>query len=176
MLTFRRSSGEMKWSASAAALSVVLHRSCSGPGEIVVAAAIRERTEVLGQFLGARQGVTDQRREALPQRVMEALEVMGFPGVLRHRRVALRRHHTRLGGIVIRVARGWLTVHHRDLRPHLFGPLTTAGPDVQGDDLAGPGCHGAPEPPLVRLRPDNAPPLIGFSCQLPHDDSCRADE
>jgi hypothetical protein len=26
MLTFRRSSGEMKWSASAAALSVVLHR------------------------------------------------------------------------------------------------------------------------------------------------------
>jgi hypothetical protein len=140
-----------------------------------VADAIRERTEVMGQFLGARQGFTAQTRAALPQRVIDALAMRGLPGVLRHRLVPLRRHHASLGVILIRGERGWLTGHHRHLRPHLFGTLTTAGPDVTGDDLAGPGSHGAPEPPLVRLLPDNAPPLIGFSCPLPNDDICRAD-
>jgi hypothetical protein len=46
---------------------------------------------------------------------------------------------------------------------------------VNGDDLAGRGIHGDPDPLFVRLLPDKAPHLIGFGFQLPNDDICRAD-
>ena len=136
---------------------------------------ILDRTDVMGQFLGERQCFTDQTREALPQRVIEALDMIGFPGVLRNSFVLLRRNHTGIGVVLIRVERGLLTVHQRDLRPQLFGTITTAIPDVKGDDLAGPGIHGDPDPLLVRLLPYKAPHLIGFSFQLPNDYICWAD-
>jgi len=125
---------------------------------------------VVSEFRGERQRFTDQTREALAQRVIEALDIIGFPGMLRHSLVPLRRHHTSIGVILIRVERGLLTVHHQDLRLQLWGTLTTAIPDVNGDDLAGPGINGDPDPRLVRLLSDNAPHLIRFGFQLPNDD------
>ena len=98
--------------------------------------------------------------------------MIGFPGVLRHSCVLLRRHNTGIGVVLIRVERGLHTVHLRDLRPQRYGTLTTAIPDVKGDDLAGP--HGDPDPLLARLLPYNAPQLIGCSSQLPNDDICWA--
>jgi hypothetical protein len=70
---------------------------------------------------------------------------------------------------------GLLTVHPRDLGPQLFGTVTTAISDVKGDDLAGPGIHGDPDPLLVRLLLHKAPHLIGFGFQLPNHHICWTD-
>ena len=83
----------------------------------------------------------DQTREALPQRVIEPLDMISLPGVLRNSLVLFRRNHTSIGVVLIRVEHGLLTVHQQDLRSQLFGTLTTAIPDVKGDDLEGPGIH-----------------------------------
>jgi hypothetical protein len=43
-----------------------------------VADELRDRTNVVSEFLGERQRFTDQTREALAQRVIEALDMIGF--------------------------------------------------------------------------------------------------
>ena len=40
-------------------------------------------TDMVRQLFGESQSVTDEARDTLPQRVIEALNMIGFPGVLR---------------------------------------------------------------------------------------------
>jgi hypothetical protein len=48
-----------------------------------VADEILDGTDVMGRFLGDRQCFTNQTREALPQRVIKALNVIGFSSFFR---------------------------------------------------------------------------------------------
>jgi hypothetical protein len=98
---------------------------------------------------------------------IEALEMSGFPGVPRDGFMSRRRNDTAISVVLICVACGLRTVHPRDLGPQLSGALPTAVADVRGDDWAGPGIHGDPDPLLVRPFPNEAPHLIGFRFQLP---------
>jgi hypothetical protein len=131
-----------------------------------VADEILARTDVMGGFLGERQRSADQTRDALPQRVIEALEAIGFPGVLCDGFVPLRRTHIGIGVVLIRMESGLLTVHQRDLGPQLFGTVTTAIPDMERNDLTRLGVHGDPNRLLIRFLLHKAPHLIGF--QLPN--------
>jgi hypothetical protein len=127
------------------------------------------------QVLGARQRFPHQTRDTLPQGVIDALDVSGFPGVLREGLMSLRWHDTAISVVLIRVAGGLRTLPPRDLGPPRSCALPTASADVQGDDLAGPGSHGDPDPRLVRPLPDEVPPLIGFGSWLPKHHVGRTD-
>ena len=48
--------------------------------------------DVILDLLGEGQCIADEARKALPQSVVEALDVIGFPCLLRDRFVALRRN------------------------------------------------------------------------------------
>ena len=129
---------------------------------------ILDGTDMMSQLLGERQRFPDQTRDTLPQRVIEALDVLGSPGVLRDGFMLLRRNDTAISVVLIRVECGLRTVHPRDLGPQLSCALSIAIADVKGDDLAGPGIHGDPDPLFIRPLPDEAPRLIGFGFQLPN--------
>jgi hypothetical protein len=48
--------------------------------QVVVAKKQLDSTNVIGEFLGKRQRGAHQARNALAQRVVEALDAIGFPG------------------------------------------------------------------------------------------------
>jgi hypothetical protein len=123
---------------------------------------------VVGQFLGERQRFSDETGQTLSQRVVEASDVMGFPGLFRDRLVPLRWDHAFVGLILIGVKPGLLAIRQRDLSPRLLSALPTTIPDVEGNNLAGFGVHGNPDPWLVGSLPYGAPHLVGFS--LVNDD------
>src|SRR5262249_50460173 len=88
-------------------------RSHGGGGrdrQTAVTAEIPDGTNVVGQFLGERQRFAYETRQTLPQRVVEAFDVIGFPGVLRDSFVSLRRNHTCIGIVLICMKYGLLTV------------------------------------------------------------------
>ena len=87
-------------------------------------------TYVVRQFLGERQRVAHQTRNALSQGVVEALEVIGFPGFLRDGFVSSHRNHALIGVILIRMKRGLFPVYQRELGPQLFGTVATAIPPM----------------------------------------------
>jgi hypothetical protein len=62
--------------------------------------------DVILDLLGEGQCIADEARKALPQSVVEALDVIGFPGFLRDRFVALRRNDAAVYFILVRVKRG----------------------------------------------------------------------
>jgi hypothetical protein len=49
---------------------------------MVVADAIFDGTDMVGPLFRERECFPDQTRNMLPQRVIEALDVIGFPGLL----------------------------------------------------------------------------------------------
>ena len=70
-----------------------------------MANAVFESADVMGQLFGERERLTHQTGHALPQRVLEALDVLGLPRWLRDRFLALRRDHPCIGIVLIRAAR-----------------------------------------------------------------------
>ena len=58
-------------------------------------------TAVVRQFLGGRQGLTDQKGQALPQRIVEPFDVIGFPRFLADGFAALRRNHAVVYNILV---------------------------------------------------------------------------
>jgi hypothetical protein len=112
-----------------------------------------------------RQRVADQARDALPQGVIETLDVVGFPSVLRDRLVSLCRNHTCVGIILICIEDGLLTGHPGDLGPQRFGTAATPITDVKRNHLAGLSVHGNPDPLPISLLLHEAPRFIGFGFQ-----------
>ena len=78
---------------------------------------ISDGTDVVGQFLGERQRFAYKTRQTLPQRVVEAFDVIGFPGVFRNSLVPLRRHHAFIRFVLIRMKPGLLAIRYRDISP-----------------------------------------------------------
>ena len=57
--------------------------------------------DVIGEFLGKGQGVADETGDALPQRVIETLNMISFPRVLRDGFVLRCRNDPCVDGILI---------------------------------------------------------------------------
>jgi hypothetical protein len=87
---------------------------------------------------------THQPRNALAERVVEPLNVIGEPGCLRDRFVAVGGNHAGIHYILIRVERGLLSIHRWKVRPQLPCALATAITNMKGNDLAGGSVDGQP--------------------------------
>jgi hypothetical protein len=107
--------------------------------------------------------------------MIEPFEVIGFARLLRDGSVPLRRHHTPVDFLWVRMKRGLLTVYRRDLGPQRLGTLTAAIPDMQCHELASCRVHGDPDPLFRGLRLHNTPHVIGFGFPLPKHDRCWID-
>ena len=126
-----------------------------------------DSTDVVRQLFREGQSVTDEAGDALPHSVIEALDMIGFPGVLRDGFVLRRRNDPGLDRILIGIEHRLLTGHRGQIRPQLLRTLVTAIPDMEGKDLPCLFVHGDPHPLLVSLFRHEAPHLIRFHLQTP---------
>src|SRR5919198_3513335 len=74
---------------------------CCRSRQVVMANEELNGTDVVGELLGKRQRCAYQTRNALSQRVVEALDVIRFPRKLGDRAVLCRRNHLLIHDIVI---------------------------------------------------------------------------
>ena len=118
--------------------------------------------DVILDLLGEGQCIADEARKALPQSVVEALDVVGFAGFLRNSFVTLGWNDPGVGVILIRIEGGLFPVHRWDMRPQRFGTVATPLTDVKCNDLAGRRVHRDPDPVLIGFLFHKAPHLIGF--------------
>jgi hypothetical protein len=72
---------------------------------------------MIGQLFGERQRVTYETGDALPQGVIEALDVVCLPGVLRDGFVLRSRNDAFLGVILIRMECRLLAIYFRNVGP-----------------------------------------------------------
>ena len=86
-------------------------------------------TDMVRQLFREGQRVTDEAGDALPQRVIEALDMIGFAGVLRDGFVLRRGNDPGVDRILIRIECRLLTVHRWKIGPQLF--RTRRGCDPQ---------------------------------------------
>ncbi len=128
---------------------------------------------MVGQLFRERECFPDQTRNALPQRVIEALDVIGFPGFLRDGAVLLRRNHPSIDVILVCMERRLFTIDHRNIGPELLATRATPISNMKRNDLAGGRIHGDPDPLFVRFLLHEAPHLIGFRFQARHHHRCR---
>ena len=73
--------------------------------------------DMIGQLFGKGEGVTYETGDALPQRVIETLDMIGFAGVLRDGFVLRRWNDPGVDGILIGIERRLLAVHRRESGP-----------------------------------------------------------
>ena len=127
---------------------------------------IFDGSDVILYLLGEGQGVADEARQALPQGIIEPFDVVGFPGFLRDRCVALGRDDTLIHVILIRVKRGVCLIDLGYLTPQGFGTFAATVVDVKRNNLARRGVHGQPAPLLVGLLLHEALHVVGFSLEF----------
>jgi hypothetical protein len=101
---------------------------CCGSRQVVVADEELDGTDMMGELLGKRQRLTYQARHALAQRIVEALDVIGFAGQLTDRQVLRRGNHPFVYHILIGVKRGMLTVRFWNLPLQVFRTPAAAIP------------------------------------------------
>src|SRR5215831_10358540 len=123
---------------------------CRSSRQVVVADEQLDGPDMVGQLLGKRQRVADQPGHALPQRVVEPFDVIGFARELADGLVLRRRNHFLIDHILIRVKRGVVPVGWRNLGPQVLATRVAAIAHVKRNDLAGLGIHSDPDPLLVR--------------------------
>jgi len=75
------------------------------------------------QFLGEREGLAHQTGHALPERVIEALDVIGFASVLRDGAMLCCRNDALIDGILVRMEGGLFTVDPRNIRPEFLATV-----------------------------------------------------
>ena len=119
-------------------------------------------TDMVHQLFREGQSVTDEAGDALSQRVIEALNMIGFPRVLRDGFVLRCRNDSGVNGILVRIECRLLAVHRRQIGPQLFRAFVTAIPNVERHDLPCLLVHSDPDPLLVSLCLHEAPHLICF--------------
>ena len=116
-----------------------------------MAEEVFDGTDVVRQVFREGQRVTDEAGDALPHGVIEALDMIGFAGVLRDGFVLCRRNDPGVDCILIRIECRLLAVHRRQIGPQLFRARVTAITDVAGNDLPCLLVHRDPHPLLVRF-------------------------
>jgi hypothetical protein len=83
--------------------------------------------------------------------------------------VLRRRHDPCVDGLLIRIERRLLAVHHRKVGPSLFRTLVTAITDVERKDVPCLLVHGNLHSWRVRFLRHTAPQLTGFHLQTPNE-------
>ena len=125
-------------------------------------------TERVRSLFGEGQGGTDEARDTLPQRLMEALDILGVPGGRHDGFVWCRRHDPFRDDILVGRERRRRAGPRRKSGPQLLRTVVTAGAD--GARHAGPRLrgHGDLAPWLRGLVLHAAPPLLGLHLQTPN--------
>lgn len=108
-------------------------------------------SNMVRQLFGEGEGVPDEAGDALTPCVVEPLDVVGLPRVLRNGFVLRRWNDPCVDGILIRIKRRLLLVDRRQIGPQLFRTRVTAIPDVERKDLPCLLIHSDPHPLLVRF-------------------------
>ena len=126
-------------------------------------------TDVVRQLFREGQRVPDEAGDALPQRVIEALDMIGFAGLLCDGFVLRRGNDPGVNRLLIRIECRLPTVHCWQVGPQLCRTRVTAIPDVERKDLPCLPLHGDPHPLLVRFFRHKAPHLVRFHLQTPND-------
>ena len=110
---------------------------------------------------GEGERLPNEPRQALPQRVVEPLDVGCLPGLLSHRRMLIVRDDLGVSFPEVAVA-VTLPITLWDRLPQLLAGLGTPIPQSHGHDLTGRPAHRQPDPDLVYPSEDEAPELIQF--------------
>jgi len=93
-------------------------------------------TDMISQLFGEGQCVPHQTGDALPQGVIETLNVVGLPGLLRDGFVSCRRNHPCVDGILVGIEHCPLAVHRGQVVPQLFRTVITTISHMKRNDLA----------------------------------------
>jgi len=123
-----------------------------------------------GELFGEGQLLAYQTGNALPQRIVEALDRVRFTHYFADRSMRRRGNHPCVYHALIGVKRGMLTVRLRNLRPQALGTLPDPIPQVKSHHLVGLGIHGHPSPLLVGFLLREAAQFIGFHLRASYQD------
>lgn len=123
---------------------------------------IPDRPNVVVQFLGKGQRFAHEATNALSQRVVHALHVVGLTALLAHGTMAFGREHRPIRLPEVAVANGTLPIDGRQRGPKPAGNLTVSCANRDADDLAGVPVQGKPHPLLLALVSDKGPQLDTF--------------
>jgi hypothetical protein len=126
---------------------------------------VSDRRDVVFKFLGEGEGRTHEARDPLPQGVVKALDLIGFPCFIGHCCVLGRWNNACVGCVLSRGKGGLLTICRQDVGPQLCCALTTPIANMEGNDLAHCTVHCQPKPLLVRLLLDNAAHFVCLDAQ-----------
>jgi hypothetical protein len=132
-----------------------------------MAEAVCDGPTMMRQLCGTGQGVTDEAGDALPQRGVATLALIGLAGRWRDGFGVRGRKHPCVDSLVVRLAQRGRAVSRRQLGPQRVRPLVTAVCHVTRHAVAWLLVHGDPAPRCVRLALAAAPPLVGFHLQAP---------
>ena len=130
---------------------------------------IFDGTDMVRQLFREGESVTDEAGDALPHGVIEALDMIGFAGVLRDGFMLRCGNDPGVDRVLIRIECRLLAVHRRQIGPQLLRARVTAITDVEGNDLPCLLVHREPHPLLVRFFRHKAPHLVRFHLQTPND-------
>jgi len=119
----------------------------------------------VGELLGQGQRVAHQSCNALPQGVVEAVDVLGLPRPLAERLGLRRRNPLRIHHVWIGVKRGVLPGRLRTLGPQGLSTRVATLAHGKGNHVACRGIHGDPYPLLGGWLLHKAGPCIGFHLQ-----------
>src|SRR5437867_984167 len=124
-------------------------------------------TDMVRQLCREDQSVTDAAGDALPQCVIEALDMLGVARALRDGLMLRRGNDPGVDSILLGIEGRLRAVHCRKIGPQRLRALVTAITDVEGNALPRLLVHSDPHPLLVGLFRHAAPPLICFHLQTP---------
>jgi hypothetical protein len=131
---------------------------------------------MIGELLGERQRLAHQAGDALTQRVVEPLDVIGFAGQRADRLMLRGGNHSFVHDVLICIKCRVLPISRRNLRPQALGTRAAAVTDVKGNHLTRRGVHGDPNPLLVRVLRHEAAHFICFHLQASdHDVAVTSD-
>src|SRR5262249_7845000 len=92
-------------------------------------------TDMVFYLLGEGQCIADEARKALPQRVVESFDMIGFPRCLRDGFVALRRNDAVVHFRLVSVKDGAFLIDFGDRAPQGFGTLAAPITHVKRHNL-----------------------------------------
>jgi len=134
-----------------------------------VAYEVFDGTNMVRQLFGETPSVTDEAGDTLPQRVIEALDMVGCPGVLRDGCVLRYWNNPRVDGILIGIECRLLTGDCRNIGPQLFRTVGAAGSHRERNDWPCLLVHRDPDPLFTRLLLHEAPHLVHFDLKTPYE-------
>jgi len=143
-------------------------------GRVIVMNEIPDCADMILPFLRKRQGLAYQTANALAQRVVQMLDVIGLSARFPDRTVPFgwQRGGIRFPKIALRHSA--LTIDGRQRRPQLAGRGFIACANRDSHDFTGVAVERQPDPVFVPFVPDKGPHLVAcdrqsaFFCAYPH--------